>query len=382
MVDTFEIIEKPEVCQFSENLGKMIIRNKNSSLTCVYITVRLDDVTICDKLTLYYDAESLITINLRDIVHTLLECEFPRQTGVTNFTYLYITLTDTATTKTYRFQVIAGGVAAPRKVGLDWWARNFLTWQGQIVTMPAWQPQWLSVVKLNRDPQFLRIKSRLYTAEGIERTQDIFTASEEGIVRINVSFELLWRNICVSEELTPIAYDIYGLGADSISEPDTAGAKNYPFAQRYILRSGNFRDRCFLFQNSLGGFDTIIASGLSTLLPEGEVDTFINQGREAELSNDYTSIWQQNTGYISSSSIARQWQEFLHSSNRYLYADGEWKQIIVTEYEVKHKEAALNSYTFKYHLSEKDEGNYYDRAELPEPELPTDFWQIPSIRRE
>ena len=101
-----------------------------------------------------------------------------------------------------------------------------------------------------------------------------------------------------------------------------------------------------------------------------------------ELSNDYTSIWQQNTGYISSSSIARQWQEFLHSSNRYLYADGEWKQIIVTEYEVKHKEAALNSYTFKYHLSEKDEANYYDRAELPEPELPTDFWQIPSIRRE
>ena len=234
MVDTFEIIEKPEVCQFSENLGKMIIRNKNSSLTCVYMTVRLDDATICDKLTLYYDAESLITINLRDIVHTLLECEFPRQTGVTNFTYLYITLTDTATTKTYRFQVIAGGVAAPRKVGLDWWARNFLTWQGQIVTMPAWQPQWLSVVKLNRDPQFLRIKSRLYTAEGIERTQDIFTASEEGIVRINVSFELLWRNICVSEKLTPIAYDIYGLGANSSSEPDTAGAKNYPFAQRYI----------------------------------------------------------------------------------------------------------------------------------------------------
>ena len=74
MVDTFEIIEKPEICQFSENLGKMIIRNKNSSLTCVYMTVRLDDATICDKLTLYYDAESLITINLRDIVHTLLEC--------------------------------------------------------------------------------------------------------------------------------------------------------------------------------------------------------------------------------------------------------------------------------------------------------------------
>lgn len=94
--------------------------------------------------------------------------------------------------------------------------------------MPVWQPQWLSVVKLNRDPQFLRIKSRLYTAEGIERTQDIFTASEEGIVRINVSFELLWRNVCVSEELTPIAYDIYGLGLNSISELDAAGAKNYP----------------------------------------------------------------------------------------------------------------------------------------------------------
>ena len=53
MVDTFEIIEKPEICQFSENLGKMIIRNKNSSLTCVYMTVRLDDATICDKLPLY-----------------------------------------------------------------------------------------------------------------------------------------------------------------------------------------------------------------------------------------------------------------------------------------------------------------------------------------
>lgn len=374
MVETFEIVEKPAGCQFSENLGKMIIKNKAANQTSVFMTAQLDDATICDKLMLYYDAEGLITINLREIVRGLLKYDLPRQTDIYDFTYLNMILTDTATTIRYRFKVIAGGVKTPHIVGLDWWAKNFLTWQGQIVTMPAWAPQWLSLVKLDRDPQILRIKSHLYTAEGIERTQDIFTASEEGIIRINVSFELLWRNVCVSEELTPIAYDIYGLGLNSVSEPDTAGAKNYPFAQRYILRSSNFRDRCFLFQNSLGGFDTIIASGLSTLLPEGEIDTFVNQGHEEELSNDYTSIWQQNTGYIYSSGVAQQWKEFLHSSNRYLYTDGDWKRIVVTEYEIKHKEATLNSYTFKYHLSEKDEGNYYDRAELPEPELPTDFW--------
>lgn len=67
----------------------MIIRNKNVTQTCVYMTVKLDDATICDKLALYYDAENLITINLRDIVHTLLEYEFPQQTGVTDL-HIYI----------------------------------------------------------------------------------------------------------------------------------------------------------------------------------------------------------------------------------------------------------------------------------------------------
>lgn len=382
MVETFEIIETPAVCQFSENLGKMIIRNKAANPMSVFMTVRLDDAKICDTQKLYYDAEGLITINLRDIVRGLLKYELPKQTGIYDFTHLYLLLTDTTTTVNYRFKVIAGGVKAPHIVGMDWWAKNFLTWQQQVITMPTWAPQWLSFVKLDREPQILRIKSRLYTAEGIERTQDIFTASEEGIVRIDVSFEQLWRSVCTSEQLNPVAYDIYGLGLNSASAPDTTGVKNYPFAQRYVLRSNNFRDRCFLFQNSLGGFDTIIASGLSTLLPEGEIDTFINQGCEEELNNGFTSIWQQNTGYINSNGVAQQWKEFLLSSNRYLYTPEGWKQIIVTEYEVKHKESTLNSYTFKYHLSEKDEGNYYDRAELPEPELPTDFWQIPSIRRE
>lgn len=381
MVETFEIIEIPSACQFSENLGKMIVRNMTANVTCVYMTAILDDATICDKQMLYYDATGLITINLREIVRGLLEYNLPLQSGVYGFTYLHIILTDTRTTVRYRFQVVAGGVKNHHIVGLDWWAKNFLTWQPQAVSMPVWQPQWLSLVKLNRNPQILRISSRLYTAEGIERTQDVLTISEEGISRIDVSFKHLWGHICASEELTPIAYDIYGLGLNSASDPDTAGVKNHPFVQRYVLRPDSVRDRCFLFQNSLGGFDTIIASGLSTLLPEGEIDTFVNQGQEVELNNDFTSVWQQNTGYINSSKIARQWQEFLHSSNRYLYADGGWKRIIVTEYEVKHKEGALNNYTFKYHLAEKDEGNYYDRTELSAPNLPTDFWQIQTIRQ-
>ena len=64
----------------------------------------------------------------------------------------------------------------------------------------------------------------------------------------------------------------------------------------------------------------------------------------------------------------------MKSTNRYVLMQGIWRRIIVSDYKMKHSRGESNSYTFKYHLADKNEGRYFNREKLPEPELPTNFF--------
>ena len=152
-----------------------------------------------------------------------------------------------------------------------------------------------------------------------------------------------------------------------------------PYPQRYILRAPKYNDTCFGFVNTLGGFDTFMATGKIILKPQGDIQTFVNGNEETEVENGYTSHWEASTGHIDTERMAMLIQDFLKSSERWLLANNTWQKIIVDEYKVEHTALELNAYTFKYHLAKKDEHRYFQRQDLPEVKLPTQYFKHDDI---
>ena len=113
-----------------------------------------------------------------------------------------------------------------------------------------------------------------------------------------------------------------------------------------------------------------MAQGNTNYTPDGGSVLFRNNSLELEVSNNYTSIWEVSSGSIDTERVASQFQDFFKSRNRYVFAGGIWQRIVVTEFKVKHIRTEMNSYTFKYHLADKNEGRYYTKRELNSPKLP------------
>lgn len=277
--------------------------------------------------------------------------------------------------------LMPGGVSKPFDTAseiIDFFARNFLTHQPQIIETTPRQPQWLAFVRPS-PYQTMELHTTLYTADGRTFTKQISeTPGSYTYNQIDTSFGACWQEFCEEKGLIPIAYDVFGTSQKAqISGGVTTliDKPNHPIGQRYLLRKDRMDDQCFGFVNGMGGFDTLMMQGKTILKPEGDVETFTNSEVEKELTNNYTSYWETSTGYIDSERMAAQHQDFIKSRDRWVYRDGEWHRIIVDEYKVEHAARELNAYTFKYHLAERNEQRFYERAELPEPQIiPGEFF--------
>lgn len=349
-----------------------------------YITVRYNGSALLTNVKLVPDAKKTITIYAKQMIRNMVTMTKPSSCAA-ELPQLIVQISvpggGTLSTSGY---VIPGNTNDLGIITQEWFAENFLTWQPQITETTRIQPQWLAFIPV---PSFVQyeIQSTLYTKDGRTFTQTFFNIpSGPNFQQFRADFTYLWKSHCVAHDLDPYCYDVFGKGhrvpinsfvaADSEAAPKKviqAVALNKPFAQRYILRSDRYNDVCFGFENTLGGFDTLMLEGKQTYQPEGDISTFKTYTTEKELINDYTSIWEANTGRIETERAATQFQDFLKSTNRYVLMQGIWRRVVVSDYKVKHARGESNSYSFKYHLADKNEGHYFNRVELPEVELPT-----------
>lgn len=362
---------------FTENVSDITFSNVEEPMRISY---SVDDNEIIDNIELMPDANKQVTIYTRQLVRLIQPLAAPG-TITKKLPSVSWTAEKSDESVTLGGYLMPGGISKTIIYDdeiIDFFARNFLTHQPQIIETTPEQPQWLAFVR-PYTYRTMELHSTLYTADGskftkqISKTPDQFTYNQ-----IDTSFASLWSAFCQEKKLTPIAYDVSGasIKAQISGGVTTLIPKSYhPITQRYLLRPARHNDLCFGFVNGMGGFDTLMMHGSSVLKPEGENETFINNEIEKELSNGYTSYWEASTGYIDSERAAAQYQDFLKSSDRWIYRAGEWLRIIVDEYKVEHTPRELNAYTFKYHLAEKNERRYFDREVLPKPTLPSYFFQ-------
>lgn len=165
------------------------------------------------------------------------------------------------------------------------------------------------------------------------------------------------HNICTDDI---VAYDVYGEEQDSDSV--------YIYPQRFIVRPNSNSLTHFLFQNTLGGFDSITASGTVVNYANGEIKTSKVRRQETETSNRFTKSYEVNTGYIVSSQEENLWHEFLRSTNRYIQLNnGSYRKIIIEEYKAEHTKMNADYFTFKFHYAEETYGEYFGKdSKLPQ----------------
>lgn len=362
---------------FTENASNLVFSEVESPMRISYF---IDDNVIVDNVELHPDANGEVTIHVRQLVRLVPPLAGPCTTSK-NLPQVAWRANKAGESIRLGSYLMPGGVSKPFDTAseiIDFFARNFLTHQPQIIETTPLQPQWLAFVR-TYPYQTMELHTTLYTADGRTFTKQISeTPGSYTYNQIDTSFSACWQEFCKEKDLVPIAYDVFGTSQKAqISDGVTTliDKPNHPIGQRYLLRKARMDDQCFGFVNGMGGFDTLMMQGRTILKPEGDAETFTNSEVEKELANNYTSYWETSTGYIDSERMAAQYQDFLKSRDRWVCRDGEWHRIIVDEYKAEHTARELNAYTFKYHLAERNERRFYDREELPEPQItPGEFF--------
>lgn len=358
---------------FTEDIPDLIISEVSQT---VYLSITISEVAVVTNAPFVPDAAGNITICTRQFVRNVAPLAKPQEHSV-ELPKLSVTIVTGTQTTTRECVLIPGGMATQPADMENWLRKNFLTWQPQVVSTTPGQPQWLAYVTPMLTGR-VGIFSTLFAANGKTHTKTLITPEPPSEVYrlIDTSFTTLWADFCRQNDLAPLSYDVFGMVIPTITIPDKpVQPVRGLLPQRYVLCPEHIDDTIFGFVNTLGGFDTITASGKSTLKPEGENDTFTSREQETELANGYTSFWEKSTGYIETSRMASQFQDFLKSTSRWVYQSGQWLRIIMDEYKVDHLPRELNAYTFKFHLAAKNERRYFERAELPEPELPERYFE-------
>ena len=328
-----------------------------------------------------YAIDSNIRLCISEIIRNYSKSYTPHITDVAKVEYpldrVFIQIrneTDELTVWSYSIFAIFGGYDKLKISNeYEFIQHNFLTWRPQICYTSPGVKEQLSFVICNEGPDasvtypttssrkiFAKIYFRTHQAAvlGLEVADQDLT-----LYRVDCSYNRIATiagMLQIDDEV--VAYDIYG-GIDE--NTDDSVVIN---PQRFIVRPRSSSHTHFFFQNTLGGFDTITATGEVVSSAKGDVQTSMVRRKETEVHNAYVKSWEVNTGYIVTAQEENLWHEFLRSTNRYiLLENGTYRKIIVEEYKAERATMEADSFTFKFHYAEAAEGSGFNKAEsLPE----------------
>ncbi|HIU56090.1 MAG TPA: hypothetical protein IAB03_09840, partial [Candidatus Gallibacteroides avistercoris] len=287
------------------------------------------------------------TVKLSDIIPTLLTVPAPNSDDVSVTDISRIVFVASGD-NSGEFYCVKGGVSG--SVSADTFLRaNFLTWQPQILKTFVNAPIFIRYASLGN--YLLKVKA--YFHDGSNETKTIYNCIENKIYTFNVSFQVIAGKF----GRTPSYFDIW--------VSDSTGEK-VSFIQRYALSNYGANDDLFLFENTLGGIDTICFSGVKK--EETEVETLSSmQGDDLSIDYDidFSRAYTKNIGYFPIK-ILRGWvSEFFRSTQRYHVTEKGIEPIVVSNSNIASEKYVPSSYSFTFAYSKKENYLNFPRLESP-----------------
>jgi hypothetical protein len=340
------VLQIPGALEIAGNIPDIII----DSETPVSFKILLGAETILDE-TYDPDANDRITIRLRDILPSQLSVSIP-DTHVYEQTGAAKTFTFDIDDTTSNHVVVAGGVNATIDA-TTFLAGNWLTWQLQQKRVKYLDPEYLGYYAT----EAVTVKLKAYYATGDPETIDLTTLTAGKFYTLNVNFQYLSGLFATQ----PVYFDIW---------TETAAAVRLSFIQRFVLQNDYYdSEDIFVFQNSLGGIDTIRFTGEKEEDNKFDISSALFDEDTKDYDIDYTQVFRKKTGYFSENR-ERVWaNEFFNSTLRYLVTDDGLKLVTISSPEAKidlSDNTSIN-YEFKYALSRQTKYLNLARADtLPE----------------
>ncbi len=323
------IINQPDSLSLASNLKPFLV----SSSQAVSFQLYKGEEIILDE-TYTPAADNRVKIDVREIVRSQLFFSLPT-TNIFQQSGIFATLKAIVDGVEVNFTVIRSGVESLADTASNFLSGNFLTWQPQVKKASYSQPEWLTYYACVSGS----LKVKLYLSDNTSTVLTISAQAAGTCFSYNVQFAHI---------MSLLAGDKYGY-YDIWFE--NAAQERLTYIQRYVYLEMSEQAETFLFENSLGGIDTVVMDGASTFAPtlelaEGEYEDTVSQIPFVKIR-----LFKKGTGFMDNTEAAWLW-DFFAALKRYKLVDGSLSQITLTESSIEDNSSEdLKSFTFTYKLS-------------------------------
>lgn len=343
----------------SGNLKPFVLQ----SSTAVAFTLEVGGSQVLNE-TYYPGNGNLIEIDLREVVESYLSFTFP-SSDVFNQTLLVRSFTAKFDGQTVSFNAIRAGKARLNQSASEFLKENFLTWQPQVKPVTYYSPEWLTYYAV----ETCRIKLKAYFEDGTSSETTLSSPSAGTCYTLNLQYGVVSGKFSGKR---PTYYDVW---------VESTGGQRLTYVQRYIGSQRRSEDEnWYLFENSLGGLDSLRAYGSLDDAPEYEHNVSQLDGVLTEYRVDTNRKYTRNTGYLTPQESA--WlQDMFSSRQKYAYTSSGYYKIVFTASDGGRSSTDLpSSYSFTYQFAEdlpfldiQHREDLPDNLELKTPEGETFF---------
>lgn len=315
----------------SGNLKPFVLQ----SSTAVAFTLEVGGSQVLNE-TYYPGNGNLIEIDLREVVESYLSFTFP-SSDVFNQTLLVRSFTAKFDGQTVSFNAIRAGKARLNQSASEFLKENFLTWQPQVKPVTYYSPEWLTYYAV----ETCRIKLKAYFEDGASSETTLSSPSAGTCYTLNLQYGVVSGKFSGKR---PTYYDVW---------VESTGGQRLTYVQRYIGSQRRSEDEnWYLFENSLGGLDSLRAYGSLDDAPEYEHNVSQLDGVLTEYRVDTNRKYTRNTGYLTPQESA--WlQDMFSSRQKYAYTSSGYYKIVFTASDGGRSSTDLpSSYSFTYQFAE------------------------------
>lgn len=328
------IIQQPASLSLLGNLNKFVI----SSASPVTFTLSEGGAVLADEL---YEAplSGSFTIDVSQIVAERLSFQlssnsFYKQNNIAK------TFTANVDSQTVSFTVVRAGVANLADTPTNWLKGNFLTWQPNTKAVSYHSPEWLTYYAV----QSSTLKLRATFDDDTTQTITLGSMSAGSAYTANLQYAVVAGLL---GNRYPIYFDVWAEGSGT--------ALTYTQRYFYSLPKSEL-EQWFLFENTLGGIDTIRTSGASDFAGSNTYELAQINDTVTEFSTSVERHYSQNTGALDE--YERQWlKDFFPAYRKYVHQNGAFRAIVLIEDEAQYSTSDLpSSFNFTFRFADDTKG--------------------------
>ena len=349
------ILQQPDILSFAGNVNDFVIEDVTKSLT---FKLSVDDAVVVNEV--YVADGGMVRVPMKDIVDCFLTISIPQADLDYMIQSLAVKKFKAEIEQTeFEFTVVKGGISNVAESSATFLKTQWLTLQPQEKRIMTHQPEYLSYYAV----ETCSVKITVYFPDG--SANETLLALEMGNLH---TIDVSYLKISGKFERAVGCYDVW---------VENENGQRLTYVQRYILSPSNTDTNVYLFENTLGGIDSVVFTGKFTekIQTEGTVTTVLEESTDCDIDLNFSC--EQNTGFIPSIDYARWLRSFFVSKQRY-HVSGALRRIYLRESENGFTINSLNDFTFEFFYSKQTKYDVVTRNRDDLPHL-LEFPEVDSI---